>query len=336
MKIYVFYPIGQVSRLQERQMTTVKDPSVVVHSFEGGGDDMDAPIKTLVTDPVFAKKHGICSLNSVNWGRVCVQTVHYFWCYLRAVGPQGVGQQCDFAIPTGAMGNVAAGMFSRRMGLPIRTLLIGTNANDIAHRTISNGEFHKKDMHKTLSEAINIQVPYNFERFFYYLAGEDSSQVCSWMHAMEEKQELTFSPELRAKLAQGLASQAILDDTMLDAMRGAMAHHRYLVDPHTAVAIAAAQQWFRLDKEQLTFTAATQTAPVVVLSTAHAAKFEEAVRAGLGDHFWDKEMELPASAQAVMAAGETPIDCFQKGEDWTAKLRELIEKKPLAGFRSAL
>ena len=128
-------------------MTTVVDPSVVVHSFEGGGDDMDAPIKAVVTDPTMAAKHGICSLNSVNWGRVVVQQCHYFWCYFRAIGATGfpdlVGRFIDFAVPTGAMGNVCAGMYAREMGLPIRRFVVGTNANDITHRTIQRGEFHK-------------------------------------------------------------------------------------------------------------------------------------------------------------------------------------------------
>lgn len=145
----------------------------------------------------------------------------------------------DFCIPTGAMGNVGAGMFARKMGLPIRTLIIGTNTNDIAHRTLSKGDFSKGDMHMTLSEAINIQVPYNFERFFHFLASEDSQQVKAWMQTMEVKSKVEFSPDQRASLAQGMGSRAIDDQSMLNTMRRCWEGHKYVVDPHTSVAITA-------------------------------------------------------------------------------------------------
>jgi len=215
-RIFVFYPKGQISRLQELQMTTVHDGSVVVNSFEGGGDDMDGPIKAVTMDPILSVKHGLCSINSVNWGRVCIQQVHYFWSYLRTVGdgfgPSQIGREVDFAIPTGAMGNVCAGMYTKRMGLPIRTLIIGTNANDIAHRTVSKGEFHKKEMHQTLSEAINIQVPYNFERFFHFLSGQEPKTVRAWMSTMEKTEKLTLEDEVHAALADGMASNSVHDE----------------------------------------------------------------------------------------------------------------------------
>jgi len=315
-------------------MTTIKDPSVVVHAFEGGGDDMDAPIKTVVTDPVLAAKHGLCSVNSVNWGRVCVQQIHYFWAYLRAT--RQVGEVVDFSIPTGAMGNVCAGMYTRRMGLPIGTLLVGTNSNDIAHRTFTKGEFHKQEMKQTLSEAINIQVPYNMERFFHFLAGETHpAQVRTWMDTLEATQQLTFEKEQHQQLAKGFASRSIDDTMMKEAMARAWNHCRYLTDPHTAVALAAAQQWFDLDPNSFTFPAGRKdsrdapNAPLVILSTAHAAKFEESVRAGLGDRFWAEDMVLPASAAAVMAAEEVKNPVFRKEDDWTERLKQLLDAPPI-------
>ena len=130
-------------------------------------------------------------------------------------------------------------MFARKMGLPIGTLVIGTNVNDIAHRTFSRGDFSKGAMQMTLSEAINIQVPYNFERFFHFLASEDSSQVKKWMETMETQSRIQFSSDEHGLLAQGMGSRAVDDRSMLNAMRRCWEGHKYVADPHTSVAIAA-------------------------------------------------------------------------------------------------
>eukprot|EP01049_Picozoa_sp_SAG25_P005453 SAG25_NODE_374_length_8940_cov_97.908155_10_plen_241_part_00 len=173
LRIVVTYPDGQISELQRRQMTTVDAPNVAVAAFEGGGDDMDAPIKAISTDTAFRERHGVTSANSINLGRVVVQTIHHFWSYFRTVeslaSSQGenvqksgrdswrVGRPLNFAIPTGAMGNVTAGLLAQKMGCPIAAPFIcGVNANNILHRAVTTGEFHRQPMQRTLSEAINI------------------------------------------------------------------------------------------------------------------------------------------------------------------------------------
>jgi len=196
------------------------------------------------------------------------------------------------------------------------------------------GQFHKKDMEMTLSEAINIQVPYNFERFFHYLAEEDATKVREWMATMEATGRLTLSTDLHAVLAQGMGSCRVPDDEMLATMRRAWELHGYLTDPHTAVALAAVRRWYGMT-DKLTFPPGKQEVPLVALSTAHAAKFEEAMRRGLGDAFWERSMgaHMPARAKELEMAKEVDIGLFRKGEDWTSRLRELIEA---AEMRSAL
>jgi threonine synthase len=171
-QIVVAYPLGQVSRMQELQMTTEQAENVKVFAFEGGGDDMDAPIKALSTDSGFQRKHGLTSVNSINIGRILTQTVHYFWSYLRAIEKKNleIGAPLQFALPCGALGNATAGLMAKLMGLPVSNILCGTNDNDIFHRAVALGDFSRADcMVRTLSEAINIQVPYNFERMLYLL-----------------------------------------------------------------------------------------------------------------------------------------------------------------------
>ena len=182
-------------------------------------------------------------------------------------------------------------------------------------------------MHKTLSEAINIQVPYNFERFFHFLTGQrDPATVRQWMSVMEQTQRLTLPATALSKLQGFMASQAIDDEAMKTAMKNAWQEHEYLMDPHTAVAVAAAQRHYGLAATTSTFSPGAQEVPCVVLSTAHAAKFEEAVKETLGPSFWDHEMRLPEAAQAVMAAKESPsTGCFRQGEDWEQRLRALLD-----------
>jgi threonine synthase len=166
LQLVVLYPLGQISRFQELQMITEDAQNVRVFAFEGGGDDMDAPIKALSTDHSFQEKHRLSSVNSINIGRVLAQLVHYFWSYLRAIEKKKhlkIGTPIQFAVPCGALGNATAGLLAKSMGLPVSRFLCAPNINDIFHRAIEKNDFSRHPhMLRTLSEAINIQVPYNF------------------------------------------------------------------------------------------------------------------------------------------------------------------------------
>jgi threonine synthase len=153
LRVVVTYPKGQISDIQRRQMTTVDAPNVAVAAFEGSGDDMDAPIKRLTTDVAFKEAFGVTSVNSINIGRVTVQTIHYFWAYFRTIdqlakaddsGSFQIGTPLHFAIPTGAMGNVTAGLLAQRMGCPIVKFCCGVNANNILDRAVRCGRGQKR------------------------------------------------------------------------------------------------------------------------------------------------------------------------------------------------
>jgi len=175
LKLVVHFPYGQISEFQRRQLTTVNCDQVKVVAFEGGGDDMDIPIKNILTGSFLEnrdnketvdalKKSKQCGVNSYNIGRPIMQMVHFIWTYLRVAEQEGIEigdaeKPIDVVLPTGAMGNIAGGYIAKKMGLPIRFLCAGVNVNDITHRAIQQGQFHKSDgMIKTLSDAINIQL----------------------------------------------------------------------------------------------------------------------------------------------------------------------------------
>eukprot|EP00041_Stephanoeca_diplocostata_P004081 m.40669 g.40669 ORF g.40669 m.40669 type:complete len:517 (-) comp14847_c0_seq1:469-2019(-) len=341
LKIICTYPKGQVSRCQELQMTTVRDPDCVrVYAFEGGGDDMDGPIKRVTSDPSFKAKYGLTSVNSINLGRVTVQTVHYFFAYFRAIERSAglnIGDDVAFCIPTGAMGNVTAGELARRMGLPIAKLCCGVNENDIVHRAMSRGEFWKQRMVRTLSEAINIQVPYNFERLLYLWLESNPSEVRKHMECMESEGRITLPQDTLKSMQTVLLSAVVTDDQMLETMRSLKENTSYLVDPHTAVAMHCRGQLEPNDLPEKT--------PIIVLATAHPCKFEVAVRRALGNDFWSNEMVSPRQAVELQSHSEVggvaggcvlgatsgdsdengvPVEA-KAGGAWEHTLRELIE-----------
>jgi threonine synthase len=260
-----------------------------------------------------------------------------------------IGDPIAIVIPTGAMGNIAAGELARTMGLPISKFCACVNSNDITHRVISRGEFWKAPIVRTLSEAINIQVPYNFERLLHFASG-DPAVVRSAMEQMASTGKLSVSPVLHATLQARYSSAVVTDSEMLSTMREARARYGYVADPHCAIALAGAQKiglGFDSDPHSATRGAAVA---VVVLATAHPCKFEEAVRVGLGDQFWDHEMVLPSTAAALhtlpevggLAAGRlfvagatdsvgVPLDAAPGGK-WEHRLRGLIAGTEAGGF----
>lgn len=162
------YPIGRISELQRRQMTTVRASNVNVLPFEGEGDDLDGPIKALSLDAAFQKAHGLCAINSINVGRVVCQTAHHVWAYLRALEAAGSADASERAgaaaqgerpprvvviVPTGAMGNSAAGLWCMSAGLPLHRLVLATNDNDAVVRAVRDELLERRPMAHTVSEV---------------------------------------------------------------------------------------------------------------------------------------------------------------------------------------
>mmetsp|Transcript_26637 Transcript_26637/g.61684 ORF Transcript_26637/g.61684 Transcript_26637/m.61684 type:complete len:415 (-) Transcript_26637:41-1285(-) len=242
LRIVCCYPLGQLSRFQEMQMTTVEGTNVNVFAFEGGGDDMDAPIKALSTDAAFQEKYHVASVNSINLARILAQTVHFFFSYFRAIEHAGleVGAKVCLAVPCGALGNIVAALIAKRLGLPLGVIVCGTNANDIFHRAVADGDFTRHPtMHRTLSEAINIQVPYNFERVIALLA-DDAPLIKSMMEELTRDNKMAIPPALLASLRDTFRTTPVDDDALLAEIRarwGSRGKEGYLVDLHTGVSL---------------------------------------------------------------------------------------------------
>ena len=265
------YPRGMISEEQERQMTTLKASNVHpvgVENCADGGDDLDYVVARLFADQTLKRRLNLSSVNSINWCRVMVQAVHYFYGYYRAVN--NVGDEIVFSVPSGAFGNSFGGYLARAMGLPVHTFICANNVNQALHTAFSRGVFAKKDLIQTMSSAIDIVVPYNFWRFLYFAAGADSHKLDGWMSTFEQTGKVEFDSQTVTAIRDGYTSVSVSDELTRTTIREAYyGEDHYLLDPHTAVAVAAA----RNVRDKI-----PQDLKTVCLATAHPAKFPAITR----------------------------------------------------------
>ncbi|MDQ6695975.1 MAG: threonine synthase [Actinomycetota bacterium] len=266
LDIVVLHPAGRVSEVQRRQMTTVDEPNVRNVAIDGSFDDCQDLLKAMFADETFRREVSLSAMNSINWARVMAQIV-YYRTGVTAVAPDG--GPVVFSVPSGNFGNVLAGWYARSMGVPIERLVVGSNRNDILARWVETGALVAEPVVPTISPAMDIQVSSNLERLLFDLLGRDGSRTADVMTrfrglgAVEVPQDPLFT------------AARLDDDQTRDVIRDTHTRHGYLIDPHTAVGVGAAQQartTGRIDPEL----------PVVCLSTARPAKFPDAVEAATG------------------------------------------------------
>jgi len=298
--IFMLHPKGRVSEVQRRQMTTVKAPNVHNVAIDGSFDDAQAMVKRMFGDEGMTGRFRIAAVNSINWARLMAQVVYYFAASFQLGAPE---RPVSFSVPTGNFGDVFAGYVAAQMGLPIASLIVATNVNDILHRALSTGDYSAGSVTPTAAPSMDIQVSSNFERLLFDVGGRDGQALAEQMRGFEASKAMRLTNAQREG-AMGLFTsvRADADDTMR-AMRWAFeACDGEVIDPHTAIGLHAAQHTWRL-----------QGVPVVTLATAHPAKFPDAVEratglrpslpARIGDLFERDErcVELPGDYAAVAA-----------------------------------
>jgi threonine synthase len=265
MTIFVLYPDGRTSPLQELQMTAVQDDNVHCLAVDGSFDDCQAIMKAIFSDAAFKAHHRLGAVNSVNWARVLMQIVYYVHTTLKL--DENGRRKVSFSVPTGNFGDIFAGYLALRMGLPIHRLVLATNENDILSVFFNTGCYRRGDVRYTLSPSMDIQVASNFERFLYYRFDGDSDRLRAFMDAFTRHGAARIDDG--APIESNILATSIDTDTTLATIADVYQRYGYVVDPHTAVGIAAARQFALPD-------------PVVCLATAHPAKFPEAVDRAVG------------------------------------------------------
>ena len=265
--VFIMYPHGRVSDVQRRQMTTSPDANVHAIALEGTFDDAQSILKAMFNHFSFRDRIALSGVNSINWARVVAQVVYYFVAGVALGSPH---RKVSFCVPTGNFGDIFAGWVAVKMGLPVERLVIATNVNDILHRTLETGTYEVRGVTPSISPSMDIQVSSNFERLLFEAMGRDGAGVQRLMSSLSQSGAFTIPEgplaEIRALFASGRTDEA----ETAAAIASTLAETGQLIDPHTAVAVAAAQAFLKPE------------VPVITLSTAHPAKFPDAVEAATG------------------------------------------------------
>ena len=306
IRIFMLHPKGRVSDVQRRQMTTILAPNVHNIAITGSFDDAQAMVKRLLNDGAVTERLTPSAVNSINWARLMAQLVYYFYSAVRLGAP---GRKIAFSVPTGNFGDVFAGYIAAQMGLPVERLIVATNINDILHRALSSGDYSVASVTPTAASSMDIQVSSNFERLLFDLSKRDGAAIARMMAKFETTGSMTIAPDMLSAARRLFSSARIDADDMALSLRWAYEHAGRIIDPHTAIGLAAA----RRSAARLPVEVLPLDVPIVTLATAHPAKFCETVERAVGvrpplpgrlGNVFDREERyatLPGEYEAVKA-----------------------------------
>ena len=267
--IYVLFPQGRISDVQRRMMTTVEDANIHALAVEGTFDDCQAIVKGMFNHHAFRDQARLTGVNSINFARIVAQVVYYF---TAAVALGSPARKVAFTVPTGNFGDVYAGYVALCMGLPIDRLVIATNVNDILTRTLATGSYELRDVVPTTSPSMDIQVASNFERILFDAYGRDAKAVRALMASLAQSRRFALSVRALSAMRALFAADRADEEETAATIRTVLRETGHFIDPHTAVGVAVAEKETR-----------DPSIPMVVLATAHAAKFPDAVAAACGE-----------------------------------------------------
>jgi threonine synthase len=283
--LVVLFPHGRISEVQRRMMTTTGAANVHALAIEGNFDDCQAIVKAMFNHHRFRDRVALSGVNSINWARIVAQVVYYF---TSAVALGAPARPVTFTVPTGNFGDIFAGYVAKRMGLPVRSLHIAANVNDILARTLKTGIYEVREVHATASPSMDIQVSSNFERLLFEAGGRDAPAVRRLMEQLKQSSRFVLPDAMLASIRASFDAGRADETETSAAIRAAWREAGELVDPHTAVALSVAER-----------DSSDTAVPNIVLSTAHPAKFPDAVEAACG-----VRPQLPAWLDGLMTRNE--------------------------------
>ena len=261
MKIFVLHPNKKISEIQRKFMTTTNSDNVYNIALDGNFDDCQKLVKSMFANKNFNQSINMSGVNSINWSRIVMQIVYYFFSYFKVANKD---ELINFSVPTGNFGDIYAGYVAKKMGLPINKLVVATNKNDILKRVINTGVYKPKNTEHTVSPSMDIQVASNFERLLFELCNNSSDETSKLMKNLNQKGEFKLSKDQVKKIAENFSSESLSEDETKSVIREVYKNQKILIDPHTAIGIGAIK---KIPLEGKT----------VVLATAHPAKFSDVV-----------------------------------------------------------
>lgn len=306
VRVFMLSPLGRMSDFQRKQMYTLQDPNIFNIAVRGTFDDCQDIVKQMNADAEFKKKYKLGAVNSINWARIAAQTVYYFYGYFRTTTPtgkkighpmsnfkdgHGVAQQVSFAVPTGNFGDILAGYIAKRMGLPIKDLIVATNENNVLEEFFRTGVYRPRrgsEVAATSSPSMDISKASNFERYVFDLVGRDNIRMNELWTALKEKGAFEISKEEFARLkSDGFAAGSSTHADRLNTIRSIHEKYGVLIDPHTADGVTTGVKYRE------------KNVPLICLETAQPAKFAATILEAVG-----REPEYPASYKSLAALPE--------------------------------
>ena len=285
VEIYILHPYQRVSDVQRKQMTTVPGKNVFNLAIEGNFDDCQRIVKAAFADQSFLPNDkSLVAVNSINWARILMQIVYYFYSALKLGTPD---KRVSFSVPTGNFGDIYAGYLAKCMGLPIDRLIVATNKNDILQRVINTGEYKPDKVKATITPSMDIQVASNFERLLYYILDESDSKVGSLMSDLSSKSLFSLEKKEVVKIKKDFEAVKVTDEETISIIDEIYKKYKFIIDPHTATGIGAAKSFKNLGD-------------IVVLGTAHPYKFNDTIKKAIG-----KNLESPEHLKLNIDKKET-------------------------------
>jgi len=283
MKIFVLHPDRKISEVQRKFMTTVSSKNVFNIALTGNFDECQKLVKTMFSDKNFSSSINMSGVNSINWTRIVMQIVYYFFSYFKIAKE---GEKINFSVPTGNFGDVYSGYIAKKMGLNINKLLIATNKNDILKRVVNTGIYKPSKVQHTVSPSMDIQVASNFERLLFDISGNDPIKTSKLMEDLNNKGEFKLANEELNNIKKNFCSESLSEEETKLTIEEMYKKQKILIDPHTAVGLDVAKKVSLNEK-------------VIVLATAHPSKFSKVVFESTGI-----KPELPENMKNILSQQE--------------------------------
>jgi threonine synthase len=263
VQMFILHPHERVSEVQRRQMTTLMGDNIHNIAVRGNFDDCQQMVKQSFADQSFLNGGQLGAVNSINWARIMAQIVYYFYASVALGGPH---RPVSFSVPTGNFGDIYAGYLAKKMGLPIKQLIVATNENDILHRCISANQYEKQGLVQTLSPSMDIMVSSNFERLLFDLYDRDGAALSELVTGLNNGTANSLEPQRWQQARELFSSHRVDDEKTCDVIGQVAQEHNYLLDPHSAIGVEAGRVCNQHPE-----------IPMITLATAHPVKFPDAV-----------------------------------------------------------
>ena len=287
--IFILFPDGKVSPVQQKQMTWINDSGAHALSVKTDFDGCQEIVKDCFEDLKFKDQISLSAINSINWVRLLPQIVYYFYSALKVGAPD---QEVAFSVPTGNFGNILAGWMAKKIGLPISNLICGSNQNDILTRFFNNGVMERKNVNPSFSPSMDIQVSSNFERLLFEILDRDAIKVKQEMYNFKKNGIFSIPKEIMLKVNNLFSAYMISNNETLDIIKNTFENYNYILDPHSAIGFGSARK--ALDEKII-----SSSTPIISLACAHPSKFPDVIKKAI-----NIKPQLPDHLKELMVSKE--------------------------------